>query len=184
MDENLEKMLEEALDTERVRRATSVHRSAADMPQVLMQEFVRLPADLAYYNAVYSETLRLVLHAKKARDVREATLTIDFKKGDPPEGLRSMSESVVVALIEQDLTFIALQDDVIAAEVLRSRLGGIVEAIKAKRESLTSLGMLMQAELRSLGMESGIRKSPREAEAAAGISPPNHEHKRPIGDDQ
>lgn len=172
---DIETILEEALDPEAVQRVTSIAPRASDNPKVLMEEFIRLPSDLAYYNECYATVLRETLRTKQAKNLREAVLHQELKNQDPPPGFRSMSEPLVASLTEQDPTYVALGDDQMAADVLKARVSGVVDAIRAKRSALENMARLLQSELSALGMEHGPRRfSTTQAETEAGVTPPNH----------
>lgn len=171
---NIETILEEALDPAEVKRVVSIAPGASENPRILMQEFIRLPSDLAYYNECYASVLRETLRTKQARNLREAVLHQELKNQDPPPGFKTMSEPLVASLTEQDPTYLALGDDQMAADVLKSRVSGVVDAIRAKRSALENMARLLQSELAALGMEHGPRKTTSQAEAEAGVTPPNH----------
>lgn len=134
---------EEAFDPERIKSATDID------PDKLNDHFTRLPSDLAYYNEVYSEALKVLLTAKRLLDIGEADLRVKLK-GQLAGTKVTVSDLDAMVLTHND--YRKLQEDVDSAEYLKSRAAGVVDAVRAKREMLVSLGAQLRAEMAAQGM--------------------------------
>jgi len=115
-------------------------------PLVIEEEFVRLPADLAFWNERYSQCVRTFLMAKLDADECEARLRIVHREMLLATGAK-VTESQVDSAVTQDGATRDARIRLIEAEAAKQRLGGIVDAIRTKRDMLISLGAHMRAEL-------------------------------------
>ena len=133
-------------------------------PEGLQEEFVRLPADLAYWNARFAEALRGFLTGKINLDRTEARCRIEERERLGAAGgkvTESMVESAVEAAPEMEKAREALME----AEVEKVRLYGVLDAIRAKRDMLISLGAQHRAEMAG---DPSIRERDRAARAQGG----------------
>jgi hypothetical protein len=146
-EKTLAAVIMEVLDDQKV--ATNIDPGAADNPRTLSKELVRLPGDLAYHNGVYADILEYQREAKRTRDRVEAQRQQFHRENAAPPPSGRVTESFIQSLVETDPLVITAQEDYDRAEVWRVRLAGIIDAIRAKKELLTSIGILMQAEIRS-----------------------------------
>jgi len=145
----IEDTVAEALDVSEKQRAVSIDPIAADSPRVVSQELVRLPADLSYYNGVFADVLEYQILCKRERDRVEAERVAHYRKTtEPPPGARVVTDAFIQALVSADPLVTNAQNLVDTADVWKARLSGIVDAIRSKEKALTSIAMLMQAEIR------------------------------------
>ncbi len=115
-------------------------------PLQLEEEFVRLPADLAYWHARAADALREYQMSKLEQDKTEANLRIVVREhiiatgGKPTE---SQVESGVMLRPE----YSEARARTIEAEVEYQRLRGVCEAVRVKRDALVALGQQARAEM-------------------------------------
>jgi hypothetical protein len=123
-----------------------LHNCVMIDPLQIQEEFVRVPAELAYWNEKLAVALRNHLRAKIDLDRTQARLRIEKRVVLAGPGGK-VTESMVDSEVEQDKTYQDALEATVAAEVERSRLRGVVEAIQAKRDMLTMLGSHIRAEM-------------------------------------
>ena len=154
-------IVEEALRVSERQAAVSIDPAVADSPRALSKELIRVPSDLAYYNSVYSDVLEYHIQVKRSRDRIEAE-RMDFHRTAEHVPDVRVTDAMVRALAETDPKVITAQEQVDVAEVWKSRLSGVVDAIRSKEKSLASLSFLTQAELRASGRNQQGGGDPRE----------------------
>lgn len=137
-------------------------------PILINEEFVRIPADLAYWNARYAQTIKRSLTAKMDLD---KCITDGKKAVAEMEGLclqdarkelgRSnprVTESMVAAAVATDERLLAEREKwsaaeyrarqaYIDAEADKALIYGNVDAVRAKREMVVSLGAQIRKEM-------------------------------------
>lgn len=145
-------------------------------PLAIEEEFVRLPADLAYWNMRYAKALEALLRAKRDRDLlerrhymegreilmgkaREAADTAASEAADMVEGGKKKASVKVsvkaptVGDIESYATthpeVLAAREAEIVAEVEKVKLQGIVDAVRAKKDMLIQVGARQRTEMES-----------------------------------
>jgi hypothetical protein len=116
------------------------------VPEVLNEEFVRLPADLAYWSARYADALRAHLTAKLNLNKVEARAHIECREQLLVEHSRP-TESMVEAAVMEYEPLQAARLACIEAEVEKARVGGVVDAIRCKKDMVVSLGATIRAEM-------------------------------------
>lgn len=144
-------------------------------PVALEEEFVRMPADLAYWGAQYARSVRGYLIADMEFDRTEAEVRILVRErllseaapdpSEKPAKRGTVTESMVAAKVELDEDYQAARLALIEAEAEKVRVYGIVEAVKAKRDMLISLGANQRAEMKGdpvLRRDAQERRSGRE----------------------
>lgn len=114
-------------------------------PLGLQEEYVRLPADLAYQSSRYAQAYREAARAKSARKRLGALLAIEHRARLQLDG--RATEAMVEAAVETDPRMQTAEDREIDAEVERQRLYGIVDAVRAKKDMLVSIGAHVRAEM-------------------------------------
>lgn len=117
-------------------------------PETLTEEFVRLPADLAYWSEQYANAYRYAAERELVRKTLEGKLYGEYQArlGAVRAG-RGPSIEEIKSTVAQDPSYIAARQEENEADAARVRLLGVVEAIRAKREMLVSLGAQMRAEM-------------------------------------
>jgi hypothetical protein len=116
----------------------------------LKDEFCRLPGDLNYFNDVYAKCVHKYSEAKRERELVEANLRVDFdfmsvltdKLGKKPS-LSDIDRAVVRHPDYQDAKELE-----ILAERDKTRAYGWVDALRAKKDLVMSLGAFVREELR------------------------------------
>lgn len=132
------------------------------VPEVLQEEFVRLPADLAYWNARYAQTYQFWLESKLARERECARLYALHQAKLMTAGKGKVTISEVESSMNQDQAFVDVRTKEIIAESEKIRIAGVVEAIRAKRDMLISIGAHQRAEMQNDPMIRQARDVERE----------------------
>lgn len=130
-------------------------------PVALQEEYVRMPADLAYWNARFASAYERFATTKVQLSRLEALKRIEHRErllADTPK----VTESMVEAAVAGDPSVQEIQDDLIAAEVDKVRMNGVVDAVRTKRDMLVSVGAHVRAEMQHDPM---VRNQSRDANA-------------------
>jgi hypothetical protein len=134
-------------------------KEAVDMaPEAMEEEYVRLPADLAYWNERYARALKVFLTTKARSKTMAALLKIEHrerlfeefqakKEEKGKSGSGRVTDSMVDAALEQDERWQNMQAQLVDAEVEMVRVKGTAEAVRAKKDMLVSLGASIRAEI-------------------------------------
>ncbi len=138
----------------------------------------RVPADLAYWGAQYARAVRRYLTADMEFDRAKAETRILVRERllaaavpDPAEDLKkapkrgTVTESMVDAAVELEGEYHDARVALIEAEAEKVRIYGVVEAVKAKRDMLISLGANMRAEMQG---DPVLRANARERRTGGG----------------
>lgn len=115
-------------------------------PEALQEEYVRIPADLAYWNARNSAANRNHLVTKMNRERTVARLQIETRAAFEVAGKKA-TEALVDATVTMSDEYGVARMAEIEAEVEKAKLSGVVDAIRAKRDMLISLGAHVRAEM-------------------------------------
>ena len=115
-------------------------------PLDLQEEFRKIPSLLAQYNEEYAIALRRWLRCKAEVDRTHARLYLEAREVAEELG-EKVTEGSLKATIEAKQAYIDAVDARIAAEVQKVRLGGILDALSAKKDALISMGANMRAEM-------------------------------------
>lgn len=115
-------------------------------PLALEEEYIRLPADLAFWNDRYAKAVETYLQAKHDSDTMYAKLLIIHRATLQNQGVK-VTESIVEATILQDQKWLDVEQKRIGAEAAKARLSGVLDAVKTKRDMLISLGAHIRAEM-------------------------------------
>jgi glycine/D-amino acid oxidase-like deaminating enzyme len=122
------------------------YRAATIDDLAIDEEFVRLPGDLAYWNARHADALRAYLLAKLELESVEARVQIASREELFGEMSRP-TEAAIHARVVVDALYVAARRALLETEVEKVRLVGICEAVRAKKECLISLGANLRAEM-------------------------------------
>ena len=109
-------------------------------------EFIRVPADLAYWSARYAEAHRAHLLAKHEVDTTHARLHLSIK-AEADLNKTKMTVADLDAAVKSHPDYLAAVLDVIDADADRLRLRGSLEAVAAKKDMIQSLGAKLRAEM-------------------------------------
>lgn len=115
-------------------------------PLDLEAEFKRIPALLAQYNEEYAVALRRWLRAKAEVDRTHARLYLEAREIAEEMGEKT-TEGSLKATIESKQAYIDAVDARISSEAQKVRVGGILDALSAKKDALISIGAHMRAEM-------------------------------------
>lgn len=115
-------------------------------PLQINEEFIRIPGDLAYWNAKYARALRKYLTLKVDLDIQRARLEPMLRKVIIDGGGKPTVDQVK-AQIEQHDDIISLRYQLVDAEVEKNEVFGSLDAIRSKKEMLVSLGAHLRAEM-------------------------------------
>lgn len=119
-------------------------------PLALEEEFIRMPADLAYWNERHAAALRRSLIAKMERERVEAVLLCDAQFAEDLASelaKKAASMEQLKAAVKMAPEYLNARKAEIRTEVERVRLRGVVDAIAAKRDMLISLGAHVRLEM-------------------------------------
>jgi hypothetical protein len=140
-------------------------------PTALEEEFVRLPSDLAYWNERYSRAFKAFLCAKidferaearahiecretlmieavgKAAEVTVSTTEEPKGKKAPVVKVKAPTVDDINAATMEHPDLVKAREALLNAEVEKVRLFGVLDAVRAKREMIVSLGAHIRAEM-------------------------------------
>lgn len=108
--------------------------------------FNRLPADIARWTERYADALGRALRAEARQRRTFAELFLEYKATLLENG-KNMSEEVAKYKTRCNPKYVEAQDAEIDAEVARVRIEGVLNALRAKKDALVSLGAGMRAEM-------------------------------------
>lgn len=117
-------------------------------PEAIEEEFVRTPADVAYWNAQYAEALGAYLKAKLSADREWSRLWLLTRESLIAAGGKP-TEATVEASVTMHPDWEKAQLALIEAEVLKTEAYGRVDAVHTKRDMLQSLGAKLRVEMQS-----------------------------------
>jgi hypothetical protein len=121
------------------------------VPEAIEEEFVRCPADIAYWNERLARALKELLLAKQAREQVGARLHLELKARASLEGKDTKVKPPTVddlnAAVEVAPEYQAAKLREIEAEVDKARAWGVVEALRVKRDMLVQLGARQRIEM-------------------------------------
>jgi hypothetical protein len=115
-------------------------------PLALTDEFTKIPSHLARYNELYADALRLHLSAKVKVDRAYAASYIRCRAEAEETGAKT-TEGMIKSMVDNDPTYHAAQDHSVVCEAEKARLWGVLDALRAKRDALISLGAHLRAEM-------------------------------------
>lgn len=116
-------------------------------PNNIQAEYIRLSGDMAYWSGRYAQTYEAFLTADEAADACKAQLTVAERAAPcllPGEKKPSIEDAK--AAVAAHPTYRALKAAAIRAESEKVQFQGIVEAIRAKKDMLISLGATLRQE--------------------------------------
>lgn len=115
-------------------------------PEVIQEEFVRLPGDLAYWNQRYSEALEAALNARHERKKVRGELWLNIKTELLEDGHRA-TEKVLDNSVDSHPDYVDACMAEAKAEAEKARVYGILDSVRAKKEMLISLGAQLRQEM-------------------------------------
>jgi len=115
-------------------------------PVAIQEEYVRFPADLAYWNGRAADTLLTHLRTKSELERVEAQLNIELRETVAAEG-KKVTVDMLEAMVRVHPTYQAAKLTAIEAEVAKARHAGFVDSLHSKREMLISMGAHIRKEM-------------------------------------
>jgi len=112
----------------------------------LNEEFVRVPADLAFWSARYADAVRNHLMAKHTLTTVESKLHLEHRAAAELTG-RKITVGDLQAAVQTDQEYLDAAVAVIESDALRLRLRGNLDAVTAKKDMIQSLGAKLRAEM-------------------------------------
>jgi hypothetical protein len=125
-----------------LRECTSIY------PEQIEEEFVRTPADVAYWNARYAEALEVSLRAKHFADSEWARIWL-LHREERLAGGDKATEKVLENLTLTDPAYQAAREAMVVADVEKAKAYGHIDAVHTKKDMLQSLGAKLRAEMSS-----------------------------------
>jgi len=117
-------------------------------PLDLNREFVEFPARLAYWNNNLADATDRYLTAKADYETAKAAARVRLRSSTLTIGKAPTREDIdAMVVLDDDVR--SAQEVFMKADVDRTRVRGIVEALCAKRDMLQSLGAKIRAEMHS-----------------------------------
>jgi len=117
-------------------------------PTRVQDEFVRIPADLAFWSARSDDAMDAYLRAKDALEKAEATAELAIRTTAANVG-EKVTESVVRARVLVHPLYRDAIEKEITAETAKNRMRSIVAVIMTKKEMLISVGAHVRAEMQA-----------------------------------
>jgi hypothetical protein len=114
-------------------------------PLALEQEYVRLPADFAYWGERYSVAMRTYLQLEEDTKRTTARLWMETREKLTAAG-KKPTEAMIDAAMRQEEEHQKAHAALVGAEAEKERLRVVMEAIRTKREMLVSLGATIRQE--------------------------------------
>lgn len=115
-------------------------------PEDIQGEFVRIPSDLAYWNAQYAATMRRHLFSKIDTKVLRARLEPIIRAALIEAGAK-LTEGMVKAAVDSDDRVIEAEHMEAEADVAKNECYGYLDSIRSKKDMLISLGAQLRAEM-------------------------------------
>jgi hypothetical protein len=145
-------------------------------PEALDEEFIRIAADLAYWNERYARAHKAHLLAKLDAERAEAVLLLEVRETALTEwraaklasaGAKDKGESagrepageIVRARMVSDPRYHEVRLAELEAEVERTRLRGVVSALEAKKDMLQSIGAKLRSEMSDPLLRSALARN-------------------------
>lgn len=115
-------------------------------PLAIQEEYIRLPADMSYWNARYADAVRGHLLAKHELERVEAQQQLEQREKLAAEGKKPTEAMVSSAVLMSD-EYNKAKLASIEAEVAKTRAAGRVDDLHSKREMLISMGAHIRKEM-------------------------------------
>lgn len=115
-------------------------------PHNVNDEFIKLPAQFALWNERYRTAMERSLLADAETKRIRAGIYILSSEAVMPSG-KPATVGYIDALVERDPDYVAARQDEIRAEVEVAHIKGVLEAIRTKRDALTSVGANLRQEM-------------------------------------
>lgn len=118
-------------------------------PEQLQEEFVRTPADMAYWGREFADAARARDMSKLLTKRVRAQVEKAVRAAPRAAGEKAPTEATVAAAVETDAGVIAAEEAEADAEYQVAVIKGTLDAIRAKRDMLIQLGAQQRLEMES-----------------------------------
>jgi hypothetical protein len=115
------------------------------LPEAIHEEYVRLSADLAHWNARYAGAVKDFLSAKVEADILERELYPVIRAQLEQAG--KVTEKMVDAALAQSEAWTEAQRLKASTEAEKLRLYGVLDSVRAKKDMIISLGAHLRSEM-------------------------------------
>ena len=112
----------------------------------LDEEFLRLPSDLAYWNAQYTAANKKYLIEKHECRVTEARVRMVLREETLKDKPKPTGDDLK-AMVHEDEEYIEAHMKYVLADAEKERLKKFAEAVAAKKDMLQSIGAKLRVEL-------------------------------------
>ncbi len=126
--------------------ATYLHESVGILPEAIREEFVRVPADLAYWGERFAEAVKDFLTAEHERKTCYAITRLKIRELAQLRG-EKLTEKDCDAWVEQTPEYTACKLAEITCEAAKFAAKARLDAVSAKRDMCMSLGAHIRAEM-------------------------------------
>jgi len=116
------------------------------LPEAIREEFVRVPADLAYWGEKYAEAVKAHLLAAHHTKRMRAQLSIQVRELAHAKD-QKLTVDQVEAWVEQAPDYQSMRLQEIEAEAAKVSARCRLDAVSAKKDMVVSLGSHMRAEM-------------------------------------
>lgn len=116
-------------------------------PEAIQEEFVRVPADIAYWGELYANALRAWKIAKLTSEKMIAMLNIEHRERLIEGGVAKPTVDAVKSAVVQDDRYEVTKLAEIEAEAAHASLRSRCQAIAAKKDMVQSLGAQLRVEM-------------------------------------
>lgn len=123
-----------------------LQESVGILPEAIREEFVRVPADLAYWGERYAEAVKAFLTAEHERKVCWAKTHLSVKELASLKG-QKISEKDTEAWVEQTPEYQTAKLVEIEAEAGKAAAKARLDAVSAKKDMTMSLGAHIRSEM-------------------------------------
>jgi len=118
-------------------------------PEEIKHEYTRISAELARFGEILADATRDAAFAKQKRDQVHASVYLDMVEGAEALQEKKPSEGVLKAKIQASVQYQGAVHAYIRAEHVRLTAFSDMEALRAKRDMVISLGAHVRQELKS-----------------------------------
>lgn len=121
-------------------------QSVEILPEAIREEFVRIPADLAYWGGRYADAIKDFLVAEQQRKTAYAHARLNHRAAAAAGG-KKLTEADVDALVETDHA--CGQAKLLEIEMEAAKVSAKIklDAVSAKKDMVMSLGAYIRAEM-------------------------------------
>lgn len=124
------------------------------VPEAIQEDYIRLAADMGFWNEHYATAYSRWLELKMRRDTMYATRYAVVRAQLEANTEKKVPIADVEQAMSRDEGYLQASTALIGAEAEKVRLWGVLDALRCKRDMLVSLGAHMRAEM-AAGLNEG-----------------------------